>query len=105
MAAPQNHALSYQVFKKIIFLKKILKKFYENLQGGRPMLVLAMEKGDSLKIGENIVLKYHKLDGAQVSLAIDAPREIPVSRVNSARKVKQRNERLEKERALYAVSK
>ncbi len=44
------------------------------------MLVLARKQGQSIVIGGNVVVKVIRLDGFQVRLGIDAPKEVPVHR-------------------------
>lgn len=44
------------------------------------MLVLTRKVGESIRIGENIVLKVVSSSQRSVRLAIEAPREIPVHR-------------------------
>ncbi|EJO5349277.1 carbon storage regulator [Clostridium botulinum] len=44
------------------------------------MLVLGIQTGESLNIGENIKLSFIKVKENTVRIAIDAPREIPILR-------------------------
>ena len=44
------------------------------------MLALGRRVGESLLIGENIVVKVLGIKGGQVRLGVEAPREIPVVR-------------------------
>lgn len=44
------------------------------------MLVLARKPGQSIVIGENIVVTVLEVRGDQVRLGIEAPRELPVNR-------------------------
>lgn len=44
------------------------------------MLVLSRKLGQKIVIGENIVLTVVKIDGFQIRLGIEAPREVSVMR-------------------------
>lgn len=44
------------------------------------MLVLSRKKGQTLIIGEDIVLTVLEVDGDKVKLGIEAPRSVPVYR-------------------------
>ncbi|PAE09059.1 carbon storage regulator [Terribacillus saccharophilus] len=44
------------------------------------MLVLTRKVGESVKIGDDIELKVLSIDGEQIKLGIDAPREIAIHR-------------------------
>jgi carbon storage regulator len=44
-------------------------------------LVLARRINESIKIGEDIVIKIAEIQGSQVKLAISAPAEYKISRV------------------------
>ncbi|MCL2015174.1 MAG: carbon storage regulator [Defluviitaleaceae bacterium] len=44
------------------------------------MLVINLNEGDYIMIGDNVRINYDHSQGSQVVLAIDAPREIPVKR-------------------------
>ena len=44
------------------------------------MLVLTRKIGESLRIGDNIVIKVSKVNGSAVSVAIDAPRSVRIIR-------------------------
>jgi carbon storage regulator len=45
------------------------------------MLVLARKTGEAVKIGNNVIVKVTEIRGARVELAIDAPKHIPVNRL------------------------
>ena len=44
------------------------------------MLVLGIQTGESLTIGENIKLNFIKVKENTVRVAIDAPKEVPILR-------------------------
>lgn len=44
------------------------------------MLVLTRRKGEALKIGENIQIRILEVNGHQVRVGIEAPREIVILR-------------------------
>lgn len=44
------------------------------------MLVLSRKKGESIVIGDNIVLTIVEVRGDKIRLGIEAPREVPVHR-------------------------
>jgi len=44
------------------------------------MLVLTRKTGEQIKIGDNIVVTILEVNGNQVRVGIDAPREVPVVR-------------------------
>jgi len=44
------------------------------------MLVLSRRVGESIKIGDEIEIVVTRFSGARVSLAVDAPPEVPVTR-------------------------
>lgn len=44
------------------------------------MLVLSRKNGQSIHIGDNVVVKISEISGGRVKLAIDAPREVAIRR-------------------------
>ena len=44
------------------------------------MLVLSRKKGQQIKIGDNITVVVRRIKGNQVSIGIEAPREVKVWR-------------------------
>ncbi|GAA5509612.1 carbon storage regulator [Novipirellula caenicola] len=44
------------------------------------MLVLSRKSGESIRLGDDIVLTVHRTQGNRVQLAIEAPREVPIRR-------------------------
>lgn len=52
------------------------------------MLVLTRRLGESITIGENIRLVVVDIDGSQVKLGIEAPREIEIYREELYEKIK-----------------
>ncbi|MCP3997440.1 MAG: carbon storage regulator CsrA [bacterium] len=55
------------------------------------MLVLTRRPGESIVIGENIVITVIEIKGGQVRIGIDAPREVDVYREEIYEQVKQEN--------------
>ncbi len=55
------------------------------------MLVLTRRPGESIVVGENIVVTVIEIKGGQVRIGIDAPREIDVYREEIYEQVKQEN--------------
>ncbi|MDX2467935.1 MAG: carbon storage regulator CsrA [Acidimicrobiia bacterium] len=55
------------------------------------MLVLTRRPGESIVIGENIVITVIEIKGGQVRIGIDAPREIDVYREEIYEQVRQEN--------------
>ncbi len=48
------------------------------------MLVLTRKRGESLKIGDDVVVKVQRIDHNRVRLAVDAPRHVRILRLPSA---------------------
>lgn len=44
------------------------------------MLILTRKLGEKLVIGDNIIVEVRRIRGNQVSLAVDAPRLVPIVR-------------------------
>ncbi len=55
------------------------------------MLVLTRRPGESIIVGENIVVTVIEIKGGQVRIGIDAPREVDVYREEIYEQVKQEN--------------
>jgi len=55
------------------------------------MLVLTRRPGESIVVGENIVVTVIEIKGGQVRIGIDAPREVEVYREEIYEQVKQEN--------------
>ena len=47
------------------------------------MLVLMRKAGESITIGDGIVVKVIKVDGRQVQIGIEAPKSVPIHRDNA----------------------
>jgi carbon storage regulator len=55
------------------------------------MLVLTRRPGESIVVGENIVVTVIEIKGGQVRIGVDAPREVDVYREEIYEQVKQEN--------------
>ncbi|PLR78242.1 carbon storage regulator [Bacillus sp. V3-13] len=55
------------------------------------MLVLTRRKNESLLIGENIEIKILEIDGDQVKIGIQAPKEIEIIRKEIIAKIESEN--------------
>jgi carbon storage regulator len=55
------------------------------------MLVLTRRPGESIVVGENIVVTVIEIKGGQVRIGIDAPRDIDVYREEIYEQVRQEN--------------
>ena len=55
------------------------------------MLVLTRRPGESIVVGENIVVTVIEIKGGQVRIGVDAPREVAVYREEIYEQVKQEN--------------
>lgn len=55
------------------------------------MLVLTRKLGESIRIGDNIVVKIVDLDGRHVKLGIEAPKNVTVNREEIYEKIQKEN--------------
>jgi carbon storage regulator len=55
------------------------------------MLVLTRRPGESIVVGDNIVITVIEIKGGQVRIGIDAPREVDVYREEIYEQVRQEN--------------
>lgn len=55
------------------------------------MLVLTRKVGESVKIGDDIELKVLSIDGEQIKIGIDAPKEIAIHRKEVYLTIEQEN--------------
>jgi carbon storage regulator len=53
------------------------------------MLILTRRVGESLKIGDAVTVTVLAINGHQVRIGIDAPREVPVHREEIYERIKQ----------------
>nr|WP_176456119.1 carbon storage regulator CsrA [Pseudomonas fluorescens]CEK42571.1 Carbon storage regulator [Pseudomonas fluorescens SBW25] len=44
------------------------------------MLILTRRSGESINIGDDIVIRVLAVDGGQVRIGVEAPKEVPVHR-------------------------
>lgn len=55
------------------------------------MLVLTRKLGESIRIGDNVIVKIVDLDGRHVKLGIEAPRSISVNREEIYERIQKEN--------------
>ncbi len=55
------------------------------------MLVLTRKMGESIRVGDNIVIKVVELDSRHVKLGIEAPRSVSVNREEIYERIQQEN--------------
>jgi len=55
------------------------------------LLVLTRKSGQSIRIGDDIVVKIIDIDGSQVKIGIEAPKGIPIFREELYEKLKESN--------------
>jgi carbon storage regulator len=48
------------------------------------MLVLSRRDGEAIQVGEDVFVRVIRCRGGRVCLGIDAPRDVPIVRLNSA---------------------
>jgi carbon storage regulator len=56
------------------------------------MLVLTRKQGESIRIGDSIVIKIVDLDGRHVKLGIEAPRNVTVNREEIYERIQRENQ-------------
>lgn len=56
------------------------------------MLILTRKNGESIRIGDDIVIKVVELDNRHVKLGIDAPKNISVNREEIYQRIQAENE-------------
>jgi carbon storage regulator len=62
------------------------------------MLVMTRRSGEKIMIGSNITLTILGVQGNQVRIGVDAPREVPVHREEIYQRIRQEQEAERKER-------
>jgi len=55
------------------------------------MLILTRRVGEALMIGDDVVVKILHVDGNQVKIGIEAPKEIPVHREEIYNRILEKN--------------
>ena len=55
------------------------------------MLVLSRKVGESIRIGDDIVVMVTSIEGDKVRLGIEGPREVPIHREELYQKIKREN--------------
>ena len=61
---------------------------YQENQGGEPMLVLSRKLNGGISIGDNVRITVVEIRGNAVRLGIEAPKEVPVHRLEVAEAIK-----------------
>ncbi|WP_291321905.1 carbon storage regulator CsrA [Desulfonatronospira sp.] len=56
------------------------------------MLILTRRAGESIHLGEDIIISVLSMKGKQVKLGIDVPEDLPVYREEVFKKIQQENE-------------
>ena len=59
-------------------------------------LALSRKRGEAIKIGENIIITVGETRGSHTVILIDAPKEIPVARIEGEREDASKNRRTRK---------
>ena len=55
------------------------------------MLVVSRRIGEELKIGDNIIIKIIDMEKNQVKVGIDAPRNVPILRMELVKEITKQN--------------
>lgn len=61
------------------------------------MLILTRKNGESIRIGDDIIIKVVELDNRHVKLGIEAPRSVSVNREEIYQRIQAENEAAAKE--------
>ncbi|MGI5876317.1 MAG: carbon storage regulator CsrA [Dethiobacteria bacterium] len=67
------------------------------------MLVLTRKKGQSIVIGENIRISIEEVSGESVRIGIEAPKNVPVYRLEIFEAIKKENIRAAREAGVIAA--
>ncbi|WP_353683443.1 carbon storage regulator CsrA [Thermodesulfovibrio sp. 3907-1M] len=55
------------------------------------MLILTRKQGQSIRVGDDILIKIVDVDGSQVKIGIEAPKGVPIFREELYEKLKESN--------------
>jgi carbon storage regulator len=67
------------------------------------MLVVSRKIGEELKIGDNIFIKIVDIDKNQIKIGIEAPREVPIVRMELLKEITKQNKLSMKETDIVTI--
>jgi carbon storage regulator len=67
------------------------------------MLVVSRKIGEELKIGDNIFVKIVDIDKNQIKIGIEAPREVPIVRMELLKEITKQNKLSMKETDIVTI--